>query len=112
MTERVLKETESMASKELVMVILSVLIPLTALVAFNFWEEGYLGSYWERWERPGDIKCYDQHGRLTSSSQETCFVLTLRGIKARERLTEACKAKGGIAGRCLQGAVDELTSHL
>ena len=112
MTERVSEGTKSMASEGLVMVILLLLVPLTAIIAFNFWEEGYLGSYWERWERNGDIKCYDQQGRVTSSSQETCFVLTLRGIKARERLTEACKATGGIAERCLQRAVDELTSHL
>src|SRR5829696_7686836 len=98
--------------KELVMVILSLLVPLTVMVAFNFWEEGYLGSYWERWERNGNIKCYDQQGRVTSSSQEVCYVLTLRDIKARERLTEACKANGELAERCLQRAVHELTSHL
>src|SRR5215212_2400462 len=98
--------------KELLMVILSLLVPLTVMVAFNFWEEGYLGSYWERWESKGDIKCYDQQGRVTSSNQENCYVLTLRGIKARERLTEACKANGESAEKCLQRAVDVLTSHL
>jgi hypothetical protein len=112
MTDMVSERNKRGPGREYMIIIASILIPLTAMTAFNFWEEGYLGSYWQRWELSGNIKCYDKQGRVTSSSQEVCYVLTLRGIKARERLTEACKAKGEKAGKCLQMAVNEVTSHL
>jgi hypothetical protein len=112
MTQMVSKGSKGQTVRQFMMIIASILIPLTVMVIFILWEDGYLGSYWERWERKGDIKCYAKEGRVTSSSQDVCYVLTLRGIKARERLTEACKAKGKMAESCLQFAVDELTSHL
>lgn len=58
------------------------------------------------------MTCFDTQRQITRSGQQACYVQTLRGIKARERLTEACKAHGQAAETCLKLAVKQLTAHL
>ena len=101
-----------MIKKDIVLMVAIVLVCIAAVGWFSLWDTGYLGSYWERWDRGGDIKCFDAQGQVTTSSQQPCFVLTQRGINARERLTEACEAKGQDPEACLDLAVKQLTSHL
>ena len=43
-----------------------VFLTISAIVWFNIWDAGYLGSYWERWEGKGDIKCFDAQGHITT----------------------------------------------
>ena len=101
----------STGNEVFVMVVL-VLVAIVGVGWFSLWDAGYLGSYWERWDRGGDIKCFDTQGHFTTSGKQTCFVLTQRGLNARERLTEECKEKGEDSETCLEQALKQLTSSL
>ena len=80
----------------------------------TFVPEGYFGFYWEPVDAHlvGDIKCFDKKGQVTTGSQGACFVLTLRGIKTRERLIKRCQENGKAVEICLAKAVNHLTSIL
>jgi hypothetical protein len=98
--------------KDVLVMVGLIVVAMGGVAWFSLWDAGYLGSYWERWERGGDIKCFDVHGRATTSSQQTCFVLTQRGLHARERLTEECKGKGQDEDQCRELATGLMASDL
>lgn len=98
--------------KDVLVMVGLILVAMGGVAWFSLWDAGYLGSYWERWERGGDIKCFDAQGRVTTSGQQTCFVLTQRGLQARERLTDECKAKGQDEDQCRELATGLMASHL
>ena len=97
---------------ELLVMVTMVFVAIVGVGGFSLWDAGYLGSYWERWQGAAGIKCFDAEGRVTASGQETCFVLTQRGLNARERLTEDCKMEGQDEDKCRDLAVKQLTSSL
>ena len=98
--------------KEVLVMVALILVAMGGVAWFSMWDAGYLGSYWERWERGGDIKCYDAQGQVTTSGQQGCFVLTQRGLHARERLTEECKAKGQDENQCRELATSLMAAGL
>ena len=85
---------------------------IAGVLCFSLWDDGYLGSYWERWTRDGDIMCFDIQGQKTRSSLGECYVLTHRGLKARERWADDCKSKGETATVCDQRAIIYMTRQL
>lgn len=89
-----------------------VVVAIVGVGWFSLWDAGYLGGYWERWERDGDIKCFDAQGQFTASGQQPCFVLTQRGLNARERLSETCIEGGEDSETCLERALQHLAAFL
>ena len=98
--------------RDLVVMVGILLVSIGGVAWFSLWDAGYLGSYWERWDRGEGMKCFDAQGRVTVSGQQPCFVLTQRGLNARERMTEECKAKGQDEENCRELAVNQLASSL
>ena len=54
-------KVDSTGNEVFVMVVL-VLVAIVGVGWFSLWDAGYLGSYWERRDRGGDIKCFDTQG--------------------------------------------------
>ena len=98
--------------KEVLFMVAIFVASVAGVLWFSLWDDGYLGSYWERWDRDGDIMCFDIQGRKTRSSLAECYVLTHRGLKARERWADDCKSKGETDAVCDSRAVIYMTRQL
>lgn len=91
-------------------------LPLLAWALAYFYDEGYLGFYWERYEAVYDPelkinRCIGENGELMEGLQSPCAALTMRGIKARERHFKECLARGGESDRCESVSEEWLDSY-
>ena len=90
--------------------ILFCILPLAVIFGAAYvWDEGYLGSYWERYRSTYDPKlgvsrCLDENGNLMDF-EPPCLVMTLRGRKAMERHQKTCEENGGEHNDCRQEAL-------
>jgi hypothetical protein len=98
--------------KHILIIVAIFVVSISGVLWFSLWDDGYLGWHWERWDRNGDILCFDIQGRKTRSSLGDCYVLSHRGLKARERWADDCKSKGETATVCDQRAVVYMTRQL
>lgn len=90
-------------------------LPVGVLGASYLWDNGYLGSYWKRYNTLYDprlhaVRCLDENGELTDEIVPPCFVMTLRGMKAMDRYKSNCMDNGGKQEDCTSKAYDWLIS--
>jgi len=90
-------------------------IPIAVFMGAYLWDEGYLGSYWERYGSLYDPKlkvhrCLNEYGQLAEDLEPPCVMMTLRGRKAMERHKIAYVDSGGNPEVCAAQALQWLLS--
>lgn len=87
-------------------ILVALLGPLgLALLVGYLWDEGYLGFHWEVRDsiydpKLGIYRCLDETGQLEDKLNPPCLVMTLRGLKAKERREKQCRKTGGEMEAC------------